>query len=324
LIKYLSEFKCKETRINAKRKEILERCWDISKKSVDIYTLTVPTGGGKTYSSLAFALNHAKINKLEKIIYVIPYTSINVEDIQSINEKLKLASENWDIPIIVTTNVQFFESLFSNRSSRCRKIHNMAKSVLIFDEAQMLPIQYLKPCLLAIAELVKNYGSTAAGCLFRWNTSMGSRNRMIGIWFSFALKRFASRKCSRYPLRKGLCSMVRPGAASRWPLMRSCGSGWEIWQAGCMSYFKKGSRRRNSTNRHVRVVRWWRSVCRRGGGLSQGIWRRGETRVKKKPNPTRPRWPGAPSLGWFCKLISRGKGELKARMICVRGSRCSR
>jgi CRISPR-associated helicase Cas3 len=192
-IKYLSEFKCEETKINAKRKEILERCLDMSKMTTGLYTLTVPTGGGKTYSSLAFALNHAKINKLEKIIYVIPYTSIieqnakvfkdvlgnenvlehhsnyqfdnkNSEDVQFVNEKLKLASENWDIPIIVTTNVQFFESLFSNRSSRCRKIHNMAKSVLIFDEAQMLPLQYLKPCLLAVTELVKNYGSTAILC----------------------------------------------------------------------------------------------------------------------------------------------------------------
>jgi CRISPR-associated helicase Cas3/CRISPR-associated endonuclease Cas3-HD len=192
-IEHLSEFKCEETKINSKRKEILERCLDMSGMATGLYTLTVPTGGGKTYSSLAFALNHAKINNLEKIIYVIPYTSIieqnakvfkdvlgnenilehhsnyqfdnnNFEDIQSINEKLKLASENWDIPIIVTTNVQLFESLFSNRSSKCRKIHNMAKSVLIFDEAQMLPIQYLKPCLLAVTELVKNYGSTAILC----------------------------------------------------------------------------------------------------------------------------------------------------------------
>jgi CRISPR-associated helicase Cas3/CRISPR-associated endonuclease Cas3-HD len=193
LIQYLSEFKCEPTKINIKRKEILDRCREISKMPNNLFTLTVPTGGGKTYSSLAFALNHAKINELERIIYVIPYTSIieqnakvfkevlgnenvlehhsnyqfdkdNLEDIQSINEKLKLAAENWDIPIVVTTNVQFFESLFSNRSSRCRKIHNMAKSVLIFDEAQMLPIQYLKPCLLAITELVRNYGSTAVLC----------------------------------------------------------------------------------------------------------------------------------------------------------------
>lgn len=190
---FISYFKSPETKINTKRKEILESCLDAARFETGLYSLTVPTGGGKTYSSLAFALNHAAINNLNRIIYVIPYTSIieqnakvfkdalgdsnvlehhsnfqfdnnNTEDIQTINEKLKLASENWDIPIIVTTNVQFFESLFSNRSSKCRKIHNMARSVIIFDEAQMLPVEYLKPCLVSIAELVKNYGSTAVLC----------------------------------------------------------------------------------------------------------------------------------------------------------------
>ncbi|MBS4024468.1 MAG: CRISPR-associated helicase Cas3' [Clostridia bacterium] len=190
---FLSNFVGEKTKINSKRRDILERCLNMAKMANGLYTLTVPTGGGKTYSSLAFALNHATVNNLKRIIYVIPYTSIieqnarvfkdalgdkNVlehhsnyqfdnkdsEDIQVVNEKLKLASENWDIPIVVTTNVQFFESLFSNRSSKCRKIHNMAKSVIIFDEAQMLPIEYLKPCLLAVSELVKNYGSTAVLC----------------------------------------------------------------------------------------------------------------------------------------------------------------
>ncbi|MGD9677395.1 MAG: CRISPR-associated helicase Cas3' [Vulcanibacillus sp.] len=190
---FLSSFTCNNSKINIKRGEILKRCILMSKMETGLYTLTVPTGGGKTYSSLAFALNHATIHNLERIIYVIPYTSIieqnakvfkdalgdkNVlehhsnyqydkeisEDIQMVSEKLKLASENWDIPIVVTTNVQFFESLFSNRSSKCRKIHNMAKSVVIFDEAQMLPIEYLKPCLLAVSELVNNYGSTAVLC----------------------------------------------------------------------------------------------------------------------------------------------------------------
>lgn len=190
---FLSNLVSDNTKINIKRKCILERCIGMAKRETGLYTLTVPTGGGKTYSSLAFALNHAKINGLKKIIYVIPYTSIieqnakvfkdalgeenilehhsnyqfdntNSENLQAINEKLMLASENWDIPIVVTTNVQFFESLFSNRSSKCRKIHNIAKSVIIFDEAQMLPIEYLKPCLLAISELVKNYGSTAVLC----------------------------------------------------------------------------------------------------------------------------------------------------------------
>lgn len=181
------------SKINIKRNEILQRCLHMSKYKTGLFTLTVPTGGGKTYSSLAFALNHALVNNLERIIYVIPYTSIieqnarvfkgilgednvlehhsnyqfnkeNTEYIQSLNEKLKLATENWDIPIVVTTNVQFFESLFSNRSSKCRKIHNISKSVIIFDEAQMLPVEYLKPCLLAVSELVQNYNSTAILC----------------------------------------------------------------------------------------------------------------------------------------------------------------
>ncbi|HCC07111.1 MAG TPA: CRISPR-associated helicase Cas3' [Clostridiales bacterium] len=190
---FLSNLVGNSTKINDKRKDILRQCLSKAKSETGLYTLTVPTGGGKTYSSLAFALNHAVINGLEKIIYVIPYTSIieqnakvfkdilgeeNIlehhsnfqyekaenEQIQNIEEKLKLASENWDIPIVVTTNVQFFESLFANKSSKCRKIHNIAKSVIIFDEAQMLPIEYLKPCLLAVSELVKNYGSTAVLC----------------------------------------------------------------------------------------------------------------------------------------------------------------
>lgn len=193
LNEFLENLICENTKINTKRKEILTRCISKSNNKPGLYSLTVPTGGGKTYSSLAFALNHAVKNKLERIIYVIPYTSIieqnarvfkdilgeeNVlehhsnfqyesrdsEQIQLINERLKLASENWDISIVVTTNVQFFESIFSNKSSKCRKIHNLAKSVIIFDEAQMLPFQYLKPCIMAISELAQNYGSTVVLC----------------------------------------------------------------------------------------------------------------------------------------------------------------
>src|SRR5690606_4723735 len=82
----------------------------------------------------------------------------------SVYTKLKLASENWDIPIIVTTNVQFFESLYANRSRRCRKLHNLAKSVIIFDEAQMLPLEFMEPCIYAVQELVQNYGSSAVFC----------------------------------------------------------------------------------------------------------------------------------------------------------------
>jgi CRISPR-associated endonuclease/helicase Cas3/CRISPR-associated endonuclease Cas3-HD len=182
-----------ENPINSYRREIYEQCIEKAELPPQMFSLTVPTGGGKTLSSMAFALNHLRKHNLNRILYVIPYTSIieqnadvflkifgnkNVlehhsnydpkneksESTDLLQEKLKLSSENWDIPIIVTTNVQFFESLFSNRVSRCRKLHNLAKSVIILDEAQMLPTGFLKPCLAALSELVVNYGSTVVIC----------------------------------------------------------------------------------------------------------------------------------------------------------------
>lgn len=181
-----------DTIINTKRTSILKSCISRAQCAPGLFTLTVPTGGGKTYSSLAFALHHALHNQMRRIIYVIPYTSIieqnaqvfksalgeeNVlehhsnfsfgdfsEDETSSLAKLKLSAENWDIPIVVTTNVQFFESLFANRSSRCRKIHNISRSVVILDEAQMLPVDYLRPSLSAVTELVSNYGSSVVMC----------------------------------------------------------------------------------------------------------------------------------------------------------------
>lgn len=147
----------------------------------------MPTGGGKTVASLAFALKHAVEHNMDRVIYVIPYTSIIEQNAQIFREILgddnvlenhcnvdyegteefrpmQLASENWDKPVVVTTNVQFFESLFSNKSSKCRKLHNIANSVIIFDEAQMLPIDYLTPCLSMIQELVENYGTSVVLC----------------------------------------------------------------------------------------------------------------------------------------------------------------
>ncbi|SHI91513.1 CRISPR-associated endonuclease/helicase Cas3 [Geosporobacter subterraneus DSM 17957] len=186
---HIGKFHNKEREINKKRAEILENCIEKSKQKKGLYTLTVPTGGGKTLSSLAFAMGHVLEHGMDRIIYVIPYTSIieqtgktfkdilgfeNVlehhsnfdfkDDEYSTDYKLKLASENWDIPIVVTTNVQFFESLFGNRSSKCRKLHNLANSVIIFDEAQMIPTQYLTPCIASISELVKNYEATCILC----------------------------------------------------------------------------------------------------------------------------------------------------------------
>lgn len=173
--------------ISGRRTEILNHCIKMGEAPKGLFTLTVPTGGGKTISSLAFALRHAKEHHMDRIIYVIPYTSIieqNAKVFSDIlgadnvlenhcnldyesSEELKpmqLAAENWDRPVIVTTNVQFFESLFSNKSSKCRKVHNIANSVIIFDEAQMLPSDYLKPCIAAMEQLLRYYRSSIVLC----------------------------------------------------------------------------------------------------------------------------------------------------------------
>lgn len=173
--------------VNGHRTEILRNCLEAGVKRKGLYRLTVPTGGGKTISSLAFALKHAAEHQMDRVIYVIPYTSIieqnahifgeilgwknvledhcNV-DYESCEElrPMHLAAENWDKPVVVTTNVQFFESLFANKSSKCRKLHNIANSVVIFDEAQMLPAGYLKPCIAAMEELLRNYECTLVLC----------------------------------------------------------------------------------------------------------------------------------------------------------------
>jgi CRISPR-associated endonuclease/helicase Cas3/CRISPR-associated endonuclease Cas3-HD len=183
----------KDSLINRERKNIFSQCVEAGSLPPGIFSLTVPTGGGKTLSSMAFALEHLKKNNLKRIFYVIPYTSIieqnakvfrdifgsrNVLEHHSnfdpatvknetgdpISESLTRAAENWDMPITVTTNVQFFESLFASKRSRCRKLHNLSRSVIILDEAQMLPTGYLLPCLAALSELVRNYGSTVVIC----------------------------------------------------------------------------------------------------------------------------------------------------------------
>lgn len=192
LEKYINPWWGNQIELNKKRSEILRVCLDSGRQNKGLYTLTVPTGGGKTISSLAFALRHAKTYNMKRVIYVIPYTNIieqtaqvfgnavgaeNVlehhsQAVYDLNEndhepdsiKRQLSAENWDAPLIITTSVQFFESLFSNKSSQCRKLHNIANSVLIFDEAQMLPVSYLKPCVAALSELVENYGCTVVLC----------------------------------------------------------------------------------------------------------------------------------------------------------------
>jgi CRISPR-associated endonuclease/helicase Cas3 len=173
-----------KTAVNVARAAILDQCLTKAQEAPAIFTLTVPTGGGKTLSSMAFALKHALKYGKRRIIYVIPYTSIieqtadqfgeifgdavlehhsNVEEPDRGNDEYsrsELAAENWDAPIVVTTTVQFFESLYASRSSRCRKLHNIVNSVVILDEVQLLPPELLKPVLKALAELHRNYGVT--------------------------------------------------------------------------------------------------------------------------------------------------------------------
>jgi CRISPR-associated endonuclease/helicase Cas3 len=195
---FLKRFENPTSEINHKRTETLHACVEKSAQPPGFFTLTVPTGGGKTFASMAFALNHAARHGLRRVIYVIPFTSIieqnaekfrealgplgteNVlehhsnfdweraktsdDETNQVAQKLKLAAENWDIPIVVTTSVQFFESLFASRKRQTRKLHNIAQSVIIFDEVQTLPREYLKPSLLAVQELVQNYGCSAVFC----------------------------------------------------------------------------------------------------------------------------------------------------------------
>ena len=180
-----------KTDLNRRRCQILRACLDGGDRPRGLYTLTVPTGGGKTVASLAFALRHAIANGLDRVIYIIPYTSIIeqnaavfrdilgegnvVEHHSGVNwdpedetapaqYRQTLAAENFDAPVVVTTAVQFFESLYASRPSQCRKLHNCSNSVLIFDEAQMLPLEHLRPCVAAIAQLVAHFRSTAVLC----------------------------------------------------------------------------------------------------------------------------------------------------------------
>ncbi|MCI8550897.1 MAG: CRISPR-associated helicase Cas3' [Lachnospiraceae bacterium] len=176
--------------INGMRTELLRTAAAHGREAErGIYTLTVPTGGGKTVSSLYWALCHGVSHGLDRVIYVIPYMNIieqtakkfreilgeeNVLEHHSnvIYEKdsgeernpLQLASENWDMPVVVTTAVQFFESLFHNKSSRCRKLHNIANSVVIYDEVQMLPASYWTPCIHAMEELSNSFRATQVLC----------------------------------------------------------------------------------------------------------------------------------------------------------------
>jgi CRISPR-associated endonuclease/helicase Cas3 len=194
--RYMEKKPRKDTPVNVLRAEILSHTRARAQTDQGLFTLTVPTGGGKTLASLAFALDHAKRHGLERIVYAIPFTSIidqtaaifrevlgedvvlehhsSIDEERIANEdrehrreaidKLKLAMEDWAAPVVVTTNVQLFESLHSNRPSRCRKLHNLANCVIVLDEAQTIPLALLRPCLDALDELARNYGASIVLC----------------------------------------------------------------------------------------------------------------------------------------------------------------
>ncbi len=210
LVAFLGAKQRDDSPLNVLRSRILAHAVSRATLPPGLFTLTAPTGGGKTLTSLAFAMEHARLHGLRRIIYVIPYTSIieqtaavfrealgTADDIlehhasfdwegrgaadpklknsdqavadsddEGVNgiKMLRRASENWDAPIVVTTAVQFFESLHANRSSRCRKLHNIAKSVVVLDEAQTLPLRLLLPCMAAIEELAANYSTSVVLC----------------------------------------------------------------------------------------------------------------------------------------------------------------
>lgn len=186
----------KSSELNQQRRKIREQCIEKAGLAPGFFSLTVPTGGGKTLSSMAFALEHVVRHNKHRIIYAIPYTSIieqtakvfkygtdmDQEIQKAIKENAilfgedqviehhsqveldkedspaKLACENWDAPLIVTTNVQLFESLFATKTSACRKLHNVVNSVIILDEVQMLPPEYLKPLLSTLRGMVQHFG----------------------------------------------------------------------------------------------------------------------------------------------------------------------
>jgi len=190
------EASAENTEVNGLRREILRHARAKAAEAPGLFSLTVPTGGGKTLTSLAFALDHALHHQKARVIYVIPYMSIIEQTAQvfrealrtneadpaefvvehhstfdedrigsrEAKEKLRLAMENWDAPIVVTTAVQFFESLFARRPSRCRKLHNIANSVVVLDEAQTLPVAVLRPCVAAIDELARNWRASVVLC----------------------------------------------------------------------------------------------------------------------------------------------------------------
>jgi CRISPR-associated endonuclease/helicase Cas3 len=185
----LAGFGAARNEVDRVRREVQAACGQAARDARGFFRLTVPTGGGKTLASLRFALDHAAVHGLDRVVVAIPYTSIveqtadvyggifgpeNVlehhsgaemdDDEDPAQVRRKLAAENWDCPLVVTTNVQLFESLLAHRPSKVRKLHNLARAVIVLDEAQTLPPDLLEPCLEVLEWMVRHAGTTVVFC----------------------------------------------------------------------------------------------------------------------------------------------------------------
>ncbi len=215
-----------DTLVNRIRANVLGQCRSKASLEPGLFSLCVPTGGGKTLSSLAFALDHAQKYRKRRVIYAIPYTSIieqTADVFRSVFASLgddvivehhsnaesepnqetsrsRLASENWDSPIVVTTNVQLFESLFARKTSRCRKLHNLVDSVIVLDEAQLLPVEFLQPIVDILRYLIQDYGVTVLLCTATQPALNSPQNAdpMRGLRRSIVQSLKSSTTCRRY------------------------------------------------------------------------------------------------------------------------------
>ena len=259
--------KVAEPEVGAARQDVLAACLGAAEGSRNVFSLTVPTGGGKTLAALAFALKHAAKHELRRVIYVAPYMTILEQNADAIRKALGVGdnaadvfthyslaepagddgdpdsasrrAENWDAPVVVTTNVQFFESLFANNPGRCRKLPNVARSVIILDECQSLPPGLVAPTCLMLNQLVAKLGCTVVLCTATQpafdHDSLQHDERLTAVEIappSLALFKRLERVAVEWP---------EPGAKLDWPEVADLMQAEPRRQALCVTNTKKAA-----------------------------------------------------------------------------------